>query len=161
MACLTQVARRVVLFAHARAHLYRTLAFYANVRPRQRLYSLRVESRERARHSEGDGAASATARVANAFHAGCAFSLLFTLAHRQRMTLTFEHVSYFVNLGNGLRKEILHDVSGSFRAGRLTAIMGPSGELVERAPNVPSKSCMLLFVHFVYLFSYPVVCLFC
>ncbi|EQC37042.1 hypothetical protein SDRG_05271 [Saprolegnia diclina VS20] len=42
-------------------------------------------------------------------------------------TLSFAYLSYFAADGAGAEKQILHDVSGTFRPQRLTAIMGASG----------------------------------
>ncbi|XP_014205278.1 ATP-binding cassette sub-family G member 1-like [Copidosoma floridanum] len=45
----------------------------------------------------------------------------------RQFDVQFSNVYFSVPLKKGLWKEILHNVSGEFRAGRLTAILGPSG----------------------------------
>ncbi|WOL19176.1 ABC transporter G family member 45 [Canna indica] len=58
-----------------------------------------------------------------------------TLLHFQKLTITFSHINYYIDMPaevkkngeNGKRLQLLQDVSGSFRPGILTAVMGVSG----------------------------------
>ncbi|XP_014206768.1 ATP-binding cassette sub-family G member 1-like [Copidosoma floridanum] len=54
---------------------------------------------------------------------------LVTLNNAKRLDLSFSEISYSVrsSLFSSERKKLLSNVSGNFRAGELTAIMGPSG----------------------------------
>ncbi|KAL1380620.1 hypothetical protein pipiens_001413 [Culex pipiens pipiens] len=52
--------------------------------------------------------------------------------------LSFQQISYQVRGTNGKTKHLLHDISGSFRSGRLAGIMGPSGAGKSTLLNVLS-----------------------
>ncbi|KAL1380612.1 hypothetical protein pipiens_001405 [Culex pipiens pipiens] len=52
--------------------------------------------------------------------------------------LSFQQISYQVRGTNGKTKQLLHDISGSFRSGRLAGIMGPSGAGKSTLLNVLS-----------------------
>lgn len=52
--------------------------------------------------------------------------------------LSFQQISYQVRGTNGKTKQLLQDISGSFRSGRLAGIMGPSGAGKSTLLNVLS-----------------------
>ncbi|CAB0029612.1 unnamed protein product [Trichogramma brassicae] len=69
-----------------------------------------------------------------------------------QVDIQFQNVSYSVPIKKGKWKEILKNVSGEFRSGRLTAILGPSGAgktsllnlLAKQGPRNGVGGCMRL-----------------